>query len=345
MSYKTSWMCLKFSAALVFMLFLHSTYGQSNFAGVTELLGDKKQLAGGNASAIIWKDSGIIYRKDTGSLKLGKAEVQVPIGAASRWLTVALVMTFVDEGKLSLDDRVSDYIPVFKSYSKGYITIRQCLANTTGIEAERAAKLAQKKKFETLEEEVNYYAAHYDIVNNPGKDFFYGNSGINIAGRVLEVISKRKTFDRLMSERIIKPLGMKKTTFLPETGSLDPATGARSIASDYVRLLAMYLNKGVLNGKRILSEKSVEEIHKMQITSEVIKYTPKIMEGSSYGLGVFLEEGGKVWNCPSFTGSWVFIDTCGKYACVLFTPLLTGEPKKDFYLKVKEAIDVQIGCR
>ncbi len=347
MSYQPNQIRLKFSLGLLFLLLFHPGYAQYDFTRITELIGDKKQAAAGNASVIIWKDSTIIYKKDTGSQKMGKMEVQQPIGAASRWLTVALVMTFVDEGKLSLDDKVGDYIPSFKSYSKGYITIRQCLANTTGIESEsgKMAKMVQKKKFESLEEEVNYYAAHSDIVNNPGKDFFYGNTGINTAGRVLEIISKRKTFDRLMSERIIKPLGMKKTSFVVETGAVNPASGAVSIASDYIKLLAMYLNKGQGNGKQILSEKSVEEIHKMQITSEVVKYTPRIMEGSSYGLGVFLEDEGKVISAPSFTGTWPFIDTCRKYACVILTPVLSGEAKKEFYTRIKETIDEQIRCQ
>jgi CubicO group peptidase (beta-lactamase class C family) len=278
---------------------------------------------------------------------MGKMEVQQPLGAASRWLTIALVMTFVDEGKLSLDDRVSTYIPVFTSYSKGYVTIRQCLNNTTGIESEpgRMTKMLQKKKFESLEEEVNYYAAHNDIVSKPGTEFCYGNSGINIVGRVLEIISKRKTFDRLMMERIIKPSGMKKTTFMVESGAVSPALGGLSTGSDYVRFLGMLLNKGVVNGKQVVSEKSIEEMHKMQITNEVVKYIPSIMAGSGYGYGVFLEDSGKVISCPSFTGTWPFIDTCGKYGCVIFTPVLSGEPKKDFYTKIKEAIDAQIGCK
>lgn len=349
MSYFPTQICLKFSTALVLLLFFHTTYGQYNFSAVDEIIGNKREQAAGNASVIIWKDGNIIYKKDTGSLKAGKVEVVQPIGAASRWLTAALVMQFVDEGKLSLDDEISKYLPVFSSYSKGYITIRQCLANTTGIEGDLRGKVRIiQKKFSSLEEEVNYYAAHNDIVNNPGKDFFYGDAGIKIAARILEIITKRKTFDRLIQEKIIRPLGMKKTTFMVESGAVDPANGAKSTAGDYIRFLGMLLNKGELGGKRILSEDAIAEMNKMQITTAAVKYMPKMIEGASYGLGVFIEEDNKVVSCPSFTSNtWPFIDLCRKYACIIFTPPLSGKAvlNREMYRKVKEAIDQEIICK
>ena len=50
----------------------------------------------------------------------------------------------------------------------------------------------------SLEEEVNSFAAS-EIRANPGTDFWYGNIGLNIAGRVLEVVSKKK-FDLLIKQ-------------------------------------------------------------------------------------------------------------------------------------------------
>src|SRR6267154_66101 len=57
-------------------------------------------------------------------------------------------------------------------------------------------RLLERRQFASLEEEVNSFAAR-DIRANPGTDFWYGNVGLNIAGRVLEVISKKK-FDLLI---------------------------------------------------------------------------------------------------------------------------------------------------
>jgi CubicO group peptidase (beta-lactamase class C family) len=114
-------------------------------------------------------------------------------------------MTFVDQGKLNLDDKVSTYLPIFATYGKAYFTIRQCLSHLTGIQAPvGVGNLLQKTKFNTLEEEVNAFASKSEIQDNPGVAFHYSNIGLNIAARVLEVISI-KQFDQLMAERIFRP--------------------------------------------------------------------------------------------------------------------------------------------
>ena len=96
-------------------------------------------------------------------------------------------MTLVDQGKLDLDDPVSKYIPVLDKYMKSYITIRQCLSHTTGLDNGKngIAKLLERRKFETLEEDANAIAAK-EISNNAGTEFAYGSSGLNLAARVAE---------------------------------------------------------------------------------------------------------------------------------------------------------------
>jgi len=71
--------------------------------------------------------------------------------------------------------------------------------------------LLERRKFASLEEEVNSFAAR-DIRANTGTDFWYGNIGLNIAGRVAEVITRKK-FDVLIRTKLFIPLGMTKTTF------------------------------------------------------------------------------------------------------------------------------------
>ena len=274
------------------------------------------------------------------------AKTQQPIGAASQWLTAALVMTFVQDGKISLDDKVSDYLPVFALHGKSYITIRQCLTHNTGIQSEEGVgKFFQRNKFKTLEDAVNDFAAKREIQTNPGTEFRYSNIGFNIAGRVLEVVTKR-TFDHLMQERILRPLGMRNTTFSNEdyNDALNPNTGARSTASDYINFLAMLLNKGNFNGKTILSESSVALILTQQATGSQVKNAPVSVEGLSYGLGDWILEtntrgSALALTSPSLKGTWPFIDLCRGYACILFTKELSGEQKKDLFLNIKATVD------
>src|SRR5258705_2649658 len=102
-------------------------------------------------------------------------------------------MQFVDEGKITLDDPVVKYIPVFEKYMKKYVTIRHCLSHMTGIadDDKFLKKILQRKKFESLDEEVEAFAAR-EIRANSGTDFWYGNVGLDIAAKELEVVSKRK---------------------------------------------------------------------------------------------------------------------------------------------------------
>ena len=174
-------------------------------------------------------------------------------------------MHFVDEGKLSLDDRISQWIPEFERYGKNYITLRHCLSHFTGVADESGflKKMFQKKKFESLEEEVNSFASR-EIRTNPGTDFWYGNIGFNIAGRVLEVISKKR-FDVLIKQKFFNPMTMRRTSFTSFDGMLvNPSGGASSTAEDYMKFLVMLMNKGKYAGKQILSEASVEELMKIQ---------------------------------------------------------------------------------
>ena len=334
--------CLKFSTAAGFMLLCLIGKGQYNFTGVDALLQANQKELGNSVAVLVYKDGKIIYKKELGDFNI---KTQAPIASCSKWLTAALVMTFVDEGKILLDDKVSTYLPIFETYGKTYITIRNCLSQTTGIADNNKLllKLMERKKFETLEEEVNSFVKK-EIAANPGTSFFYGNIGLNIAGRVLEVVSK-KSFDALMKQRIFNPLAMKNSSFTPENNAVNPSGGAVSTAADYMNFLSMILNRGIFMDKRILSENAIAEMQTVQFPKAEKKYLPKVAEGYEYGLGEWIEEqdsNGKVVACPGLFGTWPYIDKCRKYACIFFVKNLPGEQKKDLYLELKKKIDAQL---
>ncbi|PWT98632.1 MAG: hypothetical protein C5B52_11965 [Bacteroidetes bacterium] len=346
MSYKVNPICLKCSPLLALLLIFQSAFAQYDLTPIDQLLQQNQKTIGKNGVALVWKDGKLVYQKVLGEFTL---KTPSPVGNSSKWLTAALVMTFVDEGKISLDDKVTKYLPIYGKYMKGYITIRNCLANTSGVQAEPASllKLVGKRKFETLEEEVNYYAEKREIVTNPGTEFFYSNVGPNIVGRILEVISK-KSFDRLMLERIFRPLKMKNSSFsVFDNSAIDPSNGAQCSGIDFINFMTMILNKGTFEGKKILSEKSVAEMATPQFTSLPVKSAPKIAEGWKYGLGEWIEESDSKGNAsvissPSLYGSWPFLDACRGYVCILLLEKETNDEKKDIYVKLREIINQAI---
>jgi CubicO group peptidase (beta-lactamase class C family) len=333
------------SILTIILLFLQPVVSQYNLSALDDYFQRNQKALGGKFAVLVYRDGKVVYQKIMGEFN---AKTQVPIATAGNWLTAALVMTFVDQGKLSLDDPVSKYLPVFENYMKNYVTIRHCLTHTTGIENEtgKVGRLLSRKKFASLEEEVNALAGK-EISTNPGEEFHYGNMGLNIAGRVLEVISKR-SFDRLIQERLLRPLKMRATNFVNEDGgAINPSAGAKASANDYINFLSMLLNKGMFEGKQILSETAIAEMQKPQFAGLPMKYSPKETEGLQYGLGQWISDtdGKTTFTSPSFSGTWPFIDKCRNYACIILVQNPLKEDKKETYLQVKEIIDEQIPCK
>jgi len=331
----------------VLLFTFQNSFAQFDTSALSAKLSHAKERFGKDVAFMLYKDGKVLYKKEIGNLNI---KTPVAIGASSQWLTAALVMIFVQEGKLTLDDKVSTYLPVFTKYYKSYITIRQCLTNATGIQSELGiGKLLQKNKFHSLEEEVEDYASKRDIRTNAGTEFRYSEVGFNIAGRVLEVISK-KAFDRLMQDRLLRPLAMKNTTFTNENynDAVSPATGATSSAADFINFLSMLLNKGSFNNKQILTESSIATLHGLSAEANQLKFTPVIDAGLNYATGEWILETnaqGKASSLavPSLVGTWPMIDLCRNYAAVIFTKQLTGEQNRNIYMDIKATIDETVG--
>ncbi len=324
----------------------YESYGTVDTAAISMLLSKTKDKSLKESVFLVYNNGKIIYKKEAGEFN---AKTLQPIGSASHWLTTALVLLFVQEGKLSLNDKVSDYLPIFSKHGKAYITIGNCLSHNTGIKNDQGvAKVFQKSKFKNLEEEVNDYASKKEIETNPGTEFNYSNMGYNIAARVLEVISK-KPLDRLSQEKLFRPLAMRNTTFANENynDAMNAATGARSTAADYMNFLSMLLNKGSFNGKPFLDEASLKIMFTPFEGASKIKNAPKTMEGYDYGFGSWIlsaTDDGKVTaaSAPSLAGTWPVVDLCHQYAFILFTKETSGDQHKDLVLLLKSALDDEL---
>lgn len=186
----------------------------------------------------------------------------VPIASASKWLTAATMMTLVDEGRVSLDDPVSKYLPEFTG-ATGAATIRQLLSHTSGI----AQNDCIWDTSTTLERCVARVATA-KTAYVPGTRFSYGNTSYSVAGRVIEVVTGL-SFEQAFEQRIAEPLQMFDTRFsggtYPRTANPVPAASAESTLADYARFMAMISADGLVDGRRILSRNSVREMEADQV--------------------------------------------------------------------------------
>jgi CubicO group peptidase (beta-lactamase class C family) len=347
MSYNFKINCLKFSSAIVFMLFVQlaqaqarkgkndKEHGTEAFPALDALLSRQQKALGNNAAALVWKDT-IIYKKELGEFNI---KTDAPITLSSQWLTTALILVLADEGKLSLDDKVSDYLPLFGTYGKNYITIRHCLSHYTGITA--GTKLLEGK-LESLEDAALSYAKK-EIQTNPGTEFRYSNAGMIIAGRIAEIVTKRK-FDQLIKQKLLNPLTMSKTSFSTMDGSgINPSSGAKSTATDMLKFLQMLLNEGSFNGKQVLSSEAVLEMRKIQAANEAVSFAPKSFTGLSYAMGSWALESkdgtATALSAPGGFGVWPVIDWCRGYAMIVMSKDILPEQRSDLLLQIKESVD------
>jgi CubicO group peptidase (beta-lactamase class C family) len=199
----------------------------------------------------------------------------------------------------------------------------------------------QKSNYPDLETEVDAFASKREIETNPGTEIYFSQIGPDIAARVLEVITK-KTFDRVVQDKIFRPCKMRATSFTNDNGvTSNAADGAITTAADYINFLAMLLNKGTFGGKQVLSEKSITEMETLQFAKLPVKYMPKEAAGSKTALGCWIDNGNTV-SSIYVTGFWPYIDRNLNYAGLLI-PKKTDDPKKELYIQFKEKMDAAFG--
>lgn len=266
-----------------------------------------------------------------------------------------LTMMLVEEGKLQLTDPVSKFFPamanmkVLSNSADGkservpaarQMTIHDLLRHTSGLSyAEFSRFPAIKGPYQevglfsnevqgqwiTLTPEQQVEAlAKAPLLWQPGTTWEYSLS-TDLLGRVLESISQ-KTLGELLEEKLLKPLGMKDTSFvvpaskasrLAEPLRIDPLTGQpyylvldvtrtmgndsggagiSTTADDYLRFCQMLLNGGILDGRRYLSRTTVALMTSDHLGSKVV--TPVQpgellmgVQGYTFGLGFMVRQG------------------------------------------------------
>jgi CubicO group peptidase (beta-lactamase class C family) len=265
-------------------------------------------------SLAIVKDGQVIYAKGLGYKDFEKkipatADTQFAIGSATKAFTALSILMSQDEGKLSLDDSPKKYLPYFKmkdADTDKNMTVRDLMAHTSGLNRTDLAMITGQLN----RQELIRVAGEAQPMAKLREKFFYQNIMFAAAGEVVASVQKT-TWEKFVPKRIFKPLGMtnstmdmkqmqkakdysfgyqynfdtKETRKLPfrDIDEVAPAGSINSSARDMAKWITFVMNGGVVDGKRLVSEKGFEEWTKPQM-----KITP---DGKvSYGLGWFLRE-------------------------------------------------------
>jgi CubicO group peptidase (beta-lactamase class C family) len=243
-------------AALAPLFFSSISVGQTyDFTNARAQIQNNLALYGNRVIALIEQgDRGEIFRYQAGAIT---ANTKVAIGSSSKWLSGAVVLQCAERGYFSLDDRIGQYLPIFDTYGKGQITIRQCFAMTSGLQLNSPEY--ETDSTWTLAQSVDLIAQFTPLAFTAGTQLSYESDGMQVVGRICEVVTG-KAWGTLARELLFDPLGMTTADYLLFAPNPSIPGGVRCSAEDYLKFLRMLMNNGVsTSGTPVLSSWAVQE--------------------------------------------------------------------------------------
>lgn len=173
-----------------------------------------KALADGgppSVSLAVVRGGKIEYEKAYGKARLdppmdARPEMRYNIGSVSKQFAAAAILLLVQDGKLSLDDRVSRYLPDLTR--AGEITIRQLLSHTSGYQDYWPQDYVPPFMLQPITPDgILDRWARKPLDFDPGTRWQYSNTNFVVVGRIVELVTG-DTFSVFLSKRVLQPLGM-----------------------------------------------------------------------------------------------------------------------------------------
>src|SRR5580700_7639991 len=195
--------------------------------------------------AVIADKTGKVHYKNL----LGYADVEATkpisednvfwIASMTKMFAGASLMMLVDEGKVSLDDPVTKFIPQLNKWmvvaekDQSHvllkppvrpITIRHLLSHTSGLAGTSELQQVTGADGTPLKARA-LSSVTGPLQSQPGDKYAYGNQGMNIAARIVEIVSDMP-YEKFLQQRFFDPLGMTETTFWPSEAQIARLAGA-----------------------------------------------------------------------------------------------------------------------
>jgi methyl acetate hydrolase len=263
--------------------------------------------------AVVANKNAVLYQSAFGLMDVGKQKPMrkdaiFRIASMTKPVTSVAVMMLVEEGKLSLDDPVSKYLPAFKdremiatfnAADAAYTTkkaprdvlIRHLLTNTSGLAYPFANDMSNRLQLKTGKQPEDL-----PLLYEPGTKWTYSSS-TKVLGWVVEKITGAG-LDKFDDERIFKPLQLQDTSYVVPAGKMNRVVttfqrdkgalveiangeklespvagdgGLNSTAADYIKFLQMFLNQGKSGGTTLLRGKSIQMMTRNQIGDVIVQ--------------------------------------------------------------------------
>jgi D-alanyl-D-alanine carboxypeptidase len=256
-----------------------------------------------SASVAVVKVGKLIYTHAYGKARLdpdtpATPQMRYSIGSISKQFTATAILLLQEQGKLSVDDPVSKYVPGLTRGDE--VTIREILSHTSGYQDywPEDYVMTPMLKPETAQQIMDTWAKK-PLDFDPGTKWQYSNTNFVIAGQIVEKVSGERLMN-FLTEHIFRPLGMRsvwdsdetKLTQADATPYFRHALGPLRVAPKEGRgwlfaagELAMTAHDLALWDESLIAQTMLKPESYKQMFTEV-----KLKDGSDthYGLGVFV---------------------------------------------------------
>jgi CubicO group peptidase (beta-lactamase class C family) len=236
-----------FYAAVMLLATQQAALAQDHAAKIQQVLELANKYRQFNGSALVAENGKVIYK---GGFGLANMEWNIPntpdtkfrLGSITKQFTAMLTLELVEQRKLKLDGKISDYLPDYRKDIGEKVTVHHLLTHTSGI----PSYTSQPGFFANVSRNpykvgdfVKQYASG-DLEFEPGTKFSYNNSGYFLLGAIIERITG-KTYAEALKEMIFEKVGMKNTGY----DLYDPLIPKR--ASGYAKTATGYTNAAYLD--------------------------------------------------------------------------------------------------
>jgi len=294
-------------SAKIFALFIAlliaagNAFAQQNVQKIDELVKQYSEYGQFNGSILVAEKGKVIYKKGFGMANMEWAipngtDTKFRIGSVTKQFTATLILQLVEEGKIKLDGKLSDYLPDYRKDTGDKVTIHQLLNHTSGIPSYTGlpnffAEVSRNPY--SVTDFVKKFASG-ELEFEPGSKFSYNNSGYFLLGAIIEKVTG-KSYETVLKERIFDPLGMTNT------GYDHYATLLQNRADGYQKTPTGYINAPYLDMSLPYAAGSlystVEDLFKwdqslyedkiLSAESKKLMFTPGL---SNYGYGFGISE-------------------------------------------------------
>ena len=254
------------------------------------------------ASIALVKDGEVVYAEGFGARNVAENLPATPhtlwgIGSCTKSFTALAVMQLVGKGKLDVHDPVSDHLPFELGFDDAPITLHHLLSMSSGMPSLGMAGVLIQRMTGTgdswipmadIDDFLRFVnGARDEVAARPAERYFYFNTGFTLLGEVVERVSG-VPYEDYVTENILRPLKMDRSTFKKETFEKDPDTmtayfkegdgsltatvhpfhrliyapgGLLSPVTELTNYLTMNMSDGAYDGEQIIDHDLLREMH------------------------------------------------------------------------------------